>query len=676
MKQVTKWYLKAITALKSEDSVDALRNTFAVVLPIIVFLQLQWPITAIGVGVGALMLCMTDLPGNTQDKVRGAWQSVLLLCVIAFVTAWIVKYVVLMVLFILLLTFLMTMLSVFGQRPASIGLMAIILATFTIGLRPADPLLWGFYIAVGGTWYYMISLLQISLFPFRSLTRAITKTQSLTATLLLLRAKGYNPTKDLTGFNDKNIKLHLKITNEHETIRQLLLKDKKASYLNKVESRLLLEKSISLMDLYEQVSAVHHDYPYLREQFQHTPLLALIERMIKLLANVLTAPQYTHMLAEVDSIRQALAAEKAQLSDAKRNLLQQIFDNIDRICSLIIAVRAPADTLKGTDSERFTDFLTTVPTHVVALKDHMHFASPIFRFSLRLTLLSFVAITFIALYAEEHYSYWFLLTMVLVSRPSYGHTIKRNIDRILGTGAGLILGWTLANTYGISAQLYICIFTLYIFFAFNRLRYGISVVAITTTVVLCLNVYSGDLLRLVSDRLFFTIMGVALCLAAPFVFPIWNAPRLRKLLADVVASNSAYLHAVIHLQPHEVNSIYQTRLARKQSQQHLAAFSEAILAAQREPFKRNVNWQTVKQVQVLNYQINVLIAAYTNFKTQQNATEALPLLLQSQSELTLAIAAAANFKPTNSQVPKIEGQLPLDLLNASKRLVSILQQDQ
>lgn len=615
MSSKSKKHFSAIIQLfKSEHSVDALRNTLAVILPIIYFFYLGWPTTAIGIGIGALMVCLTDLPGNRSDKIKAAWITNLIFTFVATVTAWSTTIPALMILVVVLITFMLTMLGILGQRMNAIGLMGIILATFTIGLKPANPLLYGNYIFLGGLWYSIISLSQIWIFPYRSLRRAIKQTERDTAALLKLRAKGYDPEFSLSGFNQNNMRLHLKLANQHELIRQLLLSDERAMRKVSAKGKFFLEQATNLIDLYEQVSAVHYDYPYLRNQFASTGVLPLIQQSIEALAKLLTHPN-SGALCGFEDLRLQLHHKLKALDGHKASLLQQILTNIDEISVLIAAIHQPNITTPSNEEEiRVRDFITPAPIQANAIKQHFSLQSSIFRFSLRLSTLCLIALLLITWLSNEHYSYWLLLTMVIVSRPSYGQTMKRNAERFGGTVIGLAIGWLVINSVGIPWQLSISVIGLFVFFAFNRTAYSISVIGITLCVILCLNVYEGDLWQLVSDRVLFTVLGIALCLAATFLFPIWNAPRLSVLLTEVLKANYAYLQATLALKPNDLASIHQNRLARKLSHQRLSMLSEAIKAAHKEPFRKKLNWPLINRLQLLNYQLNVLTATLASIQ--------------------------------------------------------------
>ncbi len=670
--RITNYFETIIRLLKSEYTVDALRNAFAVIVPVVLFFNIGMPNMGIGISVGALMACMTDLPGNRSDKLRGTIYTILTFFVIAYSTSWIsLHYPVLVIGLVVLIVFCCTMLGVFGQRMGAIGLMIIILATFTIGLKPQNALLYAWYIALGSIWYFFISMLQIYIFPYRSLKRAINKTQRLTTALLELRSEGYNPHKDLSGFNRRNIDLHLKLATQHELVRQLLLTDRLALSGSDKGAR-LLKVSISLIDLYEQTSAVHYDYPYIRSIFRDTDVLPLIERLILNTATSLKSHN-NDLLKENNAISLQLLTIGEALPEATNAVLTQILININAIEQLVATtVDVDASTLLNDHPQvDYQDFINVKTQGWELFIKNLNFNSSIFRFSLRLTALCLIAAVLIHLLTEEHYSYWLLLTMVIVSRPFYSHTLRRNIERLVGTFFGIILAWLAVRYLGLSVQLFISGFGLFLFFVFNRPRYWLSVIAITITVIICLNSVQGNLWGLLSERAYFTIGGLVLCLIATFLFPIWNLPRIKYLLTDVVKANLDYFQAALKINPNQQASIHQQRLARKNSQQKLAILSEAIVTARQEPFKKSVNWELINKIELLTYQINVLIASYAGLQ-KDGVSSALTSLQVNQivNNLQTSINNLMHFDIYSNVTINTYSGKPMELLETTNTLTA------
>ncbi len=598
-------------SLSSEYAVDALRNTIAIILPIIFLWRYDLHAPAFGIGTGTLLISLTDLPGNRGDKIMSAWCSILVFVVVALLTALSLPYSVLSLILTVGMTFFLTMLGSLGVRFAAIGTMGVVVATFTLGLRPTDPFSYTFYILLGSLWYYIISLLQIWIFPYRSLNRAIEQYIKLMDALLKLRAAGYDPLVSLSGFNEKNIRLHLKLTAGQELIRQLLLSDDFAMRPNNTKGKILLQNAVDLIDLYEQVSAVHYDYPYLRKVLAESGVLPLIGDSIRLLANLISLKNTDRFkISFDDKIVQLKLLENRVEADVSW-LIGRIITNLQEVGLLVTQIKS-GKLKDGNDHSElhYRDFLSgAMVLNFSPFVTHISFRSPVFRFALRLSALTLVAMLAMIFFPGERYSYWLLLTIVIVSRPSYGHTRKRNWERLSGTLIGLSACWLLMMVGFTSAvQVTFCVFFLFGFFAFNRVRYAVSVFCITIAVVLFLNVYHGEPLHIFSGRIGFTILGGLLCVAATFLFPIWDSPRLKELVTATLISNKDYLVKAVDKGQ---GNLHQLRLARKSAYQSLAALSEGLQSAATEPFVKKINLTGVKQVQLLCYQLNALIPALT-----------------------------------------------------------------
>ena len=353
-----------------------------------------------------------------------------------------------------------------------------------------------------------------------------------------LRALGYNPEVSLSGFNAKNIKLHNKLTNGHELIRRLLLGDSHIDKGNKIATKPLLHPSLVLIDLYEQVSAVHYDYLGMRKRLEGTGALALIEKCINLLAtsvedNTDVRDSFEHLITSLENL--------VSTSALNTGLLEGLMANLRSTALLVFRLLDGADSDSRIDAREFSQFLTEGRFSISKIKSHLHFGSPILRFALRMGLLMLATVFLIGYLPKGSYGYWLPLTMIVVSRPSYGLTLKRNIERLSGTLIGLCVGWLLLLLQlSTAVQLGLAIVFLFVFFAFFFARYLISTMGITLAVILCLSIYRGQAEHILLDRLLFTVLGCILGLLATFIFPIRLPLQLKTALKNSIATNLAY----------------------------------------------------------------------------------------------------------------------------------------
>jgi len=603
------------TELSGEQLSDGLRNTLTILAPLIVFFYLGMPQLAAGVATGTLLIANTDLPGNRSDKLQGAWLGILLFPMVAVITVLCLSHIILLALWIGFLTFSLMMCNVFGQRIGAIGTLGVILATFTIGLHPNAALNYGLYILVGVIWYHLVSLTQIMLLPYRSLTRALKKCTRETAALMKLRASGYDPSAPLGGFNERNIRLHLKVNGSHELIRRLLLSDNLAMRAQSIKGKELLAKSMALIDLYEQVSAVHHDYPYLRSTLAGSTALELIgDSIICLAEQLLKGAAVDHKALLDDKI--ARLTILAQGKGEKSELIGKLLANLLQTRLLVDKVNGQGDTTGDQSLVRFQEFLPEGGFNWRLLLKELNIGSPVFRFALRLAILLCLSILILFVFPSGSYGYWLPLTLIVVSRPSYGPTKKRNIERVMGTLTGLVIGWVVlqvsdSNTF----RLFFSAAFLYTFFVFFYARYWLSAMGITAAVVISLAVYHGNPINILSNRLLFTLLGCTMGVLATFLFPIWQSGRLKDLFVKVLVANRDYLYQVSVAGE---NGMHQVRLARKCAYQALSVLSEAMLLNATEPKWKRVELSAARQVQLLCFQCNGLIAAMGSGKENRN----------------------------------------------------------
>lgn len=602
----------------SEYFTDALRNTLTIVLPVILFFFLGDKSRAIGIGVGALLISLTDLPGNRGNKFRTAWLSVIFFILSSVLITISLNNPLALGIVIVVLTFLFSMFAIFGFRMALIGLMSTVLGIFILGLRPANPIILITNILIGGIWYYIISLLQVWIWPYRSIHHAIYECLSGTASLLALRAKAYDELLKPKNFDAQNIVLHLKLNAKQELMRDLLIGDKQAMRKGNLKGNRLLAIGTDVIDLYEQVTAIHQDYELLQKELKEIDALKHVQYLVKTLSIALYKCS-GRFLGKAGLSKTLILGDKFEADlnhliqlthSSSQSLPKKVATNIQSIAKLIRNIDSDIETNNKTEFKKveYIDFLSKQSLSINDIKNQFSIHAPVFRFALRLSILSLIAMSINYWIPEQHYTYWFLLTIMIVNRPSFGLTRKRNSERLKGTVIGLVLSFMLIQlSLPIWLQLTLSVLSLLGFFAFNRIKYLFSVFCITVMVILCLNLYHGSPLLLIGDRLIFTLMGCGLSFAAAYIFPIWETPRIKMLISETIGANRDYLFSVLNFKNGNGN-LHQTRLARKVSYLKFASFTEAIESLKKEPQSKKLDMSGLLNIQVLCYQINGHIA--------------------------------------------------------------------
>lgn len=600
---------------------DALRTTITVVLPIILFFYLGNPEAAKGIGVGALLISLTDLPDNRLNKLKTALSSIIVFFATTLVVSSVLDDVYLTAVVVVIAAFSFSMFVVYGQKLSLIGTMALIVCTFVMGLHPERPLYFSSYILVGGVWYYIISLIQILIRPYRSLHHAIFECLMSSAMFLNAKAKNYDVDEPLDLQQKEAIKLHIKVNQKHELIRNLLLTDKYAMNPDNVKGQLLLERARLLIDLYEQLNAVHYDYALVRKTLATGPSLKLIATLIGLLAkeleqlgrHVRSAKAYKGEVAtniEYYQKRVMLLQEMERLNETQRKIVLKVVSNMNDIVRIIEMIRGNERTpekhlqeLSGSIS-----YPLFVTGDRFSIREHVTLKSPIFRFSLRLAICFLFGFLLIWQLEPSKYSYWLFLTLVIVARPKFSITWKRNLQRLKGSLGGVAVG--LIIIYFVKSPAVLLSFSVIFllgFYAFNRLNYTVSVLFITPAVILTLGSYQGHFDHIVHDRIIFTVLGCVIAIFATYLFPIWDSRQLKEKISKATKDSLHYLQVAIERKENLGENI--PRMARKNANLSLSALSEAIESASQEPMRKHIDFNGLYGVQSTIYQINAIITS-------------------------------------------------------------------
>lgn len=645
-KGLLKWdNIKArlVSLVYGEYFTDALRNTIAIVLPFVLLFYFDQPNMAVGVGVGALLISLTDAPGNRANKFKSAIASILSFFFSALIISSSLGNQWLMAGSIFLLTFIFSMLAIFGSRLALTGTMAIILGIFTLGLHPVNPLLFSWYILLGGYWYYLISLIQIVIWPYRSLHQAIFECITATSVFLKSKARYYDPEVNLEDCYSETIALHIRVSEKQELVRNLLLSDKAAMKPTNERGQQLLRTAVSVIDLYEQVTAIHYDYAYVRRNLDQTGALNLIIELIEILTEELQIlstlflrPKQTHSASRwlrFEAAKAELNKLMQAANETNAHIILKVLKNLDGIVLDIQVIKnsRPMSAIPANlnaDDIAYEEFLAPQLFSLKSLKQHFSFTAPVFRFSLRLALLCTFAYLINLAFPLGKYSYWLLLTIVIVAKPRFGLTWKRNVERLSGTFIGAVLGIVLLLTIKQTAVLLVlAAFMLLGFFTFNRIRYSVSVVFVTAMVILSLSVYDGHSDHIIMERILYTIVGCVIAYLAAFLFPVWEVKSLKSLISNILEANSNYLRKVREELWGTAVGATASKLARKNSYIQLAKFSETLQYLHLEPKSKEVDLPGIFGIQILSYRINSIIASLSLSAKQDNMKDSCLVLL-------------------------------------------------
>ena len=218
------------------------------------------------------------------------------------------------------------------------------------------------------------------------------------------------------------------------------------------------------------------------------------------------------------------------------------------------------------------------------VRAQLHARSALFRHAVRLTLA--LAVGHVAMqFTDPRHGYWILLTTLFVCQPTYGATVSRVGQRVLGTALGLLVGWALLRLFpSLYLQALLAVVAGVLFFLTRTQQYVVGTAAITLMVLLCFNQTTGQGYTLILPRLLDTMIGSLIAAAAMFlVLPDWQGRRLGAVAAEALQAHAQYLREIMSQYATGKDDDLDYRLARRVAHNADAALSAALSHMLQEP---------------------------------------------------------------------------------------------
>lgn len=622
---------KVKTFLKSESSLDALRNILVILIPsILIFYFLDGHI-AIAFAVGVLLAALTDVPGNKIDKISTAVYCLPIFFITSITTSFALFYHSWTILLLLsAFGFLYTIIAVLGFRVNVVGNLGLIVASFTIGLRPNDPIQFSLAVTAGALFFFIICIIQVYLTPNRSLRYAVEGGIKTMGNLIRLKVDCYDEKVSLNIAYKALSSLHVKVSDQLESIRFILLRDKKLHSEHDEESKIWLAKLYHLVDLYELLMAIDNDYEEIRNTLRGGNTLKLIRQSLHLLH------KETQRLTSTSSIMENRPTKRYKLEELLLQLETEQADATPQkwtlICSISTQLRHVSDILQKfevqqeyhentlVDSKNYIDFVAPKST-LKTIINNLTFKSPIFAYAIRMSALLMAGGLIGFLLPEYRYASWILLTIILVARPSYTNTQKRNYQRIIGSIIGIAISLLLLLWVdNILVLISIAAFCLYLFLLFNKPNYLVCVIFITISILLGQHVYEGEIQDILGSRFAFTILGSIFAVLGCLAIPINHYRSVQQSTNSLLQNFHSYLFKIQESYESKNMNFYDLRLFRKFTQSSLAQCYDALEQLAKEPLKGKSLKGDIVHFQNLVYRINALLVGLSVNMTKLGLT--------------------------------------------------------
>lgn len=623
---------------------EGLRITTGVVIPALVFSYFDMLQVGLVVSLGALFVSVTDGPGPIHHRKNGMIACIAGIFISTLLLGLAANFDLLVACILFLGCFFFSMISIYGARPGSIGTAVMIVMTLAIDPRipletPTKVLVHSLHMVSGGLWYMCFSMLLYNFRPYRLLQQAMGEAIQATSQYLSIRAEFYKRDVNYESTFTQLLQQQATVQHKHMEITELLFKTRSLVKESTNIGRSLMMIHLDVIDIFERIMMSHQLYTQLHEFFDETGILSDYYRLAKELANELEevgiAVKSGEPLIKTYNIEEQINEVTKKLNHLRLTFLKP--DNIEGFISLRRILENIQDLSERLATlQKYTDFNNTIEKRKIKGSDYKHLISSqqitpglflsnltlksdTFRHSLRVSI-AVVAGFILATTLNIGHSYWILLTIVVILKPAFSLTKKRNTDRIIGTFAGVLIAIIIVSLIDNTNVLIGFIIVLMAGgYTFLRTNYLVSVLLMTTYLLIFYHLLSPDNFKLLlKDRIIDTLIGSLIAFVASiFLFPLWERKKFTAVMITMLTDAEEYFSVIAGAFSGKTIDEPYKQLARKNALVALANLSDAFNRLISEPKSQQKGVEVLHQFVVLNHMLTSYIATLAHYIQMQ-----------------------------------------------------------
>lgn len=554
--------------INSHYLADGVRITVGILLPTLVLSFYGHIETGISLSLGALCATITDNPGPIHHRRNG----LLVCCGVTFIVALVVgfsmPYTWLFMILLPVFCFFFSMIGVYGARATAVGIAALLMMVMMShqGLQGWQVVRFALCVLAGGLWYTCLSLLIYSIRPYKLIQQLLGEYVLASSKYLRARAEFYATDPDIEQSYANLMYVQVDVQHKQAQVAELLFKTRNIVKESTHTSRILMMVFLDVSDLLERTMASHLEYKKLHEYFNGTNILSEYRQLILLLARELDEIAISLSSGRAsgydERIDQRLVEQRTHLHELRLRILnpanlegfislRHILDSIDDIAARIRTLhqytsydpRLKSLKVDTPDPSRFVTRQTIDPEQFWS---NLSLQSNIFRHSLRLTIAAIVAYFAGQLLAFGH-GYWILLTVIVILKPGYSLSKKRNIQRLGGTLIGVAIGWVILFFVTNNTAIFILLLlSMTGGYSFIRWKYTAGVVLITMFLLFMFHIMEPtDFNEVVEERVVDTVLGCVIgFLASILLPPVWERQRIGEMMQKLINDITEYFESV------------------------------------------------------------------------------------------------------------------------------------
>lgn len=616
---------------------DGIRITAGIVLPAIIFNHFNLLTAGVVVSLGAMSVSITDTPGPIHHRKNGMLACIIINTVMALLTGLAAPYPLLLGALLLVSCFSFSMIAVFGTRANSIGVSALLMIVLNMTGRHKgwDLLINTAYIFSGAVWYTLLSLLLYSFRPYKLAQQALGDCIMATANYLRVRAGFYEKDVDYEKTYQQMMELQITVHTEQNLLRELLFKSRNVIKESTTTGRTLVMMFTDIVDLFERTMASYHDYKKLHDTFNDNDILEQYRQLILELAaeldeigiavksgresedTGLLATHINNTTLYFDTFRDNnRTAENVDGFISMRHILNSISDIAGRIHTLHLYTAYDKELIKKMAKPvDYDKFVTHQAIDWKVLRDNLSFASNNFRHAVRISIATLVGFI-VSLLLPVGHSYWILLTIIVILKPAYSLTKKRNYERLVGTVVGAALGMLILYFIHDNQVLFIIMLILMVgTYSLMRTNYMISVIFMTPYILLLFHLLSNASFQtIIIDRVTDTAIGSVIAFLANLILlPAWEHEQVSNYMLEAIRSNKKYFITIAGAFTGNPFTNLQYKVSRKDAFVGLANLSDAFTRMLAEPKSKQKNTAQLHQFVVQNHMLTSHIATLSYY---------------------------------------------------------------
>lgn len=633
-------YLKSYKSfINSHYLTEGIRMTAGILLPAFIMSYYNLLSTGIVISVGALCVSMMDNAGPIHHRRTGMLVCNAAIFIVTLSVGFTTHSPLLLGIILFIFCFFFSMLGVYGFRAGSIGIAALLVMILHIDNQQEGwDVVWNaLYILGGGIWYMIFSLVLYSVRPYKLAQQALGDCIQSIGDYLRTRASFYDKQVDYDAAYRNLLQQQVLVQEKQDLGSELLFKTRDIIKESTHTGRILIMIYLDVADLFERIMTSYQNYSTLHDFFDDTTILFELKILALDLAKELDEigislksgesseenPELHKHISDIiehsKQLRQNyLKPDNVEGFISLRRILDNIQDIADRIHTLHFYTtydrKIRKQAIHRIDYDKFISHRDITPE---IFFDNINFQSNIFRHSLRVSI-AVLAGYLMALLFDIGHSYWILLTIIVILKPEYSLTKKRNADRLIGTLCGVLIGAVVLYFIKNNTILLLIMIALMAgTYTFIRKHYFIGVLLMTPYIILFFYLLNPDNFKYVLiDRVIDTAIGSVIAFAASlFLVPAWEHTTIKTYIIGMLEKNIHYFSTIATAFGEQINTttVDTHQVSRKKALVALANLSNAFNRMLSEPKSKQIGISQVHQFVVLNHMLTSHIATLSYY---------------------------------------------------------------